>query len=132
MGPNSQFPADVVTFSYWKNPWWKNFILFCSDFINVMKVSHRKARSSRPEVFFKKGVLRNSAKFTGNHLRQSLFLIKLQVSACNFIKKEAVAQVFSSGFYEITKNTFFSEHLRWLHLKGIQRRIQGRGFWNKS
>ena len=84
-----------------------------------MKVSYRKARSSRPEVFFKKGVLRNSAKFTGNHLRQSLFLIKLQVSACNFIKKEAVAQVFSSAFYEITKNTFFSEHLRWVHLKGI-------------
>ena len=37
-------------------------------------------RSSRPEVFCKKGVLRNSTKFTGKHLCQSLFLIKLQVS----------------------------------------------------
>ena len=30
-------------------------------------------RSSRLEVFCKKGVLRNSAKFTGEHLCQSLF-----------------------------------------------------------
>ena len=30
-------------------------------------------RSSRPEVFCKKGVLRNFAKFTGKHLCQSLF-----------------------------------------------------------
>ena len=29
-------------------------------------------RSSRPEVFCKKGVLRNFAKFTGKHLYQSL------------------------------------------------------------
>ena len=29
-------------------------------------------RSSRPEVFCKKGVLRNFPKFTGNHLCQSL------------------------------------------------------------
>ena len=31
-------------------------------------------RSSRPEVFCKKGVLRIFAKFTGKHLCQSLFL----------------------------------------------------------
>ena len=30
-------------------------------------------RSSRPEVFCKKGVLRNFAKLTGKHLYQSLF-----------------------------------------------------------
>ena len=34
------------------------------------------------------------------------FLIKFQV-ACNFIKKETLAQVFSCEFYEISKNTFF-------------------------
>ena len=36
------------------------------------------------------------------------FLIKLQAEAyaCNFIKKEALAQVFSCEFYEISKNTF--------------------------
>ena len=34
-------------------------------------------RSSRPEVFCKKGVLRNFAKFTGKHLCQSLFYNKV-------------------------------------------------------
>ena len=34
-------------------------------------------RSSRPEVFCKKGVLRNFAKFTGTHLCQSLFFNKV-------------------------------------------------------
>ena len=33
-------------------------------------------RSSRPDVFCKKGVLKNFAKFTGKHLCQSLFLNK--------------------------------------------------------
>ena len=42
----------------------KNFI--CSIF-----------RSSRPEVFCKKGVLRNFTKFTGKHLCQSLFFNKV-------------------------------------------------------
>ena len=46
-------------------------------------------------MFCKKGVLRNFAKFTGKHLCQSLFLIKLQ-QVCNFIKKETLTQeVFS-------------------------------------
>ena len=34
------------------------------------------------------------------------FLIKLQAKACNFIKKETLAQVFSCEFCEISKNTF--------------------------
>ena len=52
-----------------------------------------KYRSSRPEVFCENGVLR---KFTGKHLSQSLF----------FEKKEAMAQVLSCEFWEISKNTF--------------------------
>ena len=31
----------------------------------------------------------------------------LNNQVCNFIKKETLAQVFSSEFYEIFKNTFF-------------------------
>ena len=44
----------------------------------------------------KKAVLRNFAKFTGKQLFQSL---------------EALAQLFSYGFCEIIRNTFFTEHL---------------------
>ena len=53
-------------------------------------------RSSRPEVFCKKGVLENFTKFTGKHLYQSLFF-----------NKETLAQVFPSEFCEIFKNTYF-------------------------
>ena len=39
------------------------------------------------------------------------FLIKLQTSACNSIKKENRAQVFSCEFRKIFKNAFFIEIL---------------------
>ena len=39
------------------------------------------------------------------------FLINLQPEACNFIKKETLAQVFSCEFCEVSKNTFSTEHL---------------------
>ena len=55
----------------------------------------------------KKGVLRNFGKLTGKHLCQSLYFIKVagQVAgqACNFIKMEILAEVFSCEF---CKNTF--------------------------
>ena len=68
------------------------------------------SRSSHQRCSAKKGVLRNFAKFTGKHLCQSLFFNKGAGGACNFIKKR-LAQVFSSEFCEIAKNTFFTEHV---------------------
>ena len=62
-----------------------------------------------PDMFRKKVVLRNFKKFTGKHLCQSLFfnnVAGLRPQACNFIKKETVAQVFSCEFCEIFMNTF--------------------------
>ena len=35
-----------------------------------------------------------------------------KAQACNFIKKETLAQVFSCEFWNISKNTFFTEHIR--------------------
>ena len=70
-------------------------------------------RSSHPDVFFEKGILRNFSKFTGKYLCQSLIFNKTAGGTCNFIKKETLAQVLSCEFYEISKNTFFTEHLWW-------------------
>ena len=58
------------------------FALMCS-----LREIHWKNGSSRPEVFCKKIVLRNFAKFTGKHLCQGLFFNKVawtlvQVFSC--------------------------------------------------
>ena len=45
----------------------------------------------------------------GNTCARVSSLIKLQASACNFIKKETLAHVVS---FEFSKNTFFIEHNR--------------------
>ena len=63
------------------------------------------SRSCRPEVFCKKGILSNFLGVLRNHLYQSLFLTKLQ--ACNFIKKETLAQVFYCEFCETFKSNYF-------------------------
>ena len=48
------------------------FLVFYTRLIDVMHF-----RSSRPDVFCKKGVFRNFTKFTGKYLCQSLFFNKV-------------------------------------------------------
>ena len=62
--------------------------------MNRLKLTRR---SSRPEVFCKKGALRNFTKFTGKHLCKSLFFNK--VAGLRPVK-------FSCEFFKISKNTF--------------------------
>ena len=59
------------------------------------------------ELYNKEAV---AQRCSGKHLCQSLFFNKVS-EACNFIKKEKLAQVFSCEFCEISKNIFFTEHL---------------------
>ena len=67
---------------------------------------HCYQKSSRPEMFCKKGVLRNFTNFTGKYLCQSLFLKKVPgLRDSGTIKKETLAQLFSCKFCEISKNT---------------------------
>ena len=67
-------------------------------------------KSSRPEMFCKKGILRNSTEFTGKHLCRSLFFNKVEglrlLLSFNFIKKETLAKVFSRELCEISGNIF--------------------------
>ena len=75
----SLFPSDFLLF-----PW-----LLCHDSFLQRQL---------PIGVLKQGVLRNFTKFTGNHLYESIFFI--------FIKKDTLAQVFSSKFCESSKNSF--------------------------
>ena len=62
-------------------------------------------RSRRSLMFFKICVLENFAVFTEKH------------QACNFMKAKNPAQVFSSDYCKIFKNSFFLiENFRWLLL----------------
>ena len=75
------------------------FCEYCEIFKNNFFIEHLWqlilfVQKQPLEVFCKKVVLKSFAKFTGKNVRQSL------------------AQVFSCKFWEISKNTFFAEHLR--------------------
>ena len=66
---------------------------------NYTKLELVTNRSSRPEVFCKKGFLEISQNSQENTCAR--------VSFFNFIKKLTLVQVFSCEFCEISKSTFF-------------------------
>ena len=77
-----------------------------------------KFRSSHPEVFCKKGVLRNFTKFTGKHLRQSLFFNKVAgLRPVTLFKKRLWHRCFPLTFAKFLRTPFFMEHFWWLLLK---------------
>ena len=74
------------------------------------------SRSCHQRCSVKKGVLRNFTEFTGKHLCQRLF----QALACNFIKRESLAQVFSVNFVKFLRTLFYRTPLGdcfWCFLK---------------
>ena len=78
------------------------FLKFCNSFFNGSVI-----RSSRPEVFFKKSVLRNFAKFTGKHQCEGLFLY--EVRPVTLLKKRLWHRCFllkrgSGSFRAISRN----------------------------
>ena len=82
-------------------------------------------RSSRPQVFYKVGALKNFAKFTVKHQRQSLFkVVGRRPEAYYFIKKETPAQV---QICKILKNTFFIEQL-WTTASGYIKILTAKKF----
>ena len=72
-----------------------------------LNVLSETLRGSRPEVFYKVGVLKDFAKFTGKHLRQSLFFNKV-----------AGLGRFPLNFLKSLRTSFLTQHLflQWLLL----------------
>ena len=85
-------PTRMLQIPYNKS----NFITLFTKFIPIWEVSSGG-------VLYKKGVLKDFTKLTVKHLRPE---------ACNFIKKETLAKVFSCEFCEIFKNSIFTEHFQ--------------------
>ena len=101
--------VSIVNFEQVNVGWEESIITYF--FTSLSLLNKNSLQKQPPEVFWKKGVPRNFAKFIGKHLSQSLFLNKVAGLFCNFIKKEALAKVFSCEFCEFSKNIFSTEHL---------------------
>ena len=93
----------------------RNFLVFCS--LNQLpKVLHAKPNKIQKQL--SGGVFRNFAKFTGKHLCQSLFFIKVAgLRPVTILKKRLWHRCFLVNFANILRTLIFIEHLRWLLLK---------------
>ena len=78
--------------------------------------TYAKAEAATGGILQKKLFLKISQNSQKNTCSRVSFLIKLKALACYFLKKDTLTLVFSCEFYEIFKNTFFTEHLQWLLL----------------
>ena len=74
------------------------------------------SRSSRPEVFCIKGILRNFAKFTGKHLCQSLFFNNVSgLRPATLLTKRLWHRCFPVNFVKLLRTPILKEHLWWVH-----------------
>ena len=82
----------------------------CSEYSSIF-------RNCRPEVFCKKGVLSNFAKFTGKHLCYSLFFHKVAgLRPATLLKKRLRHRCFPLNFAKLLRTPFLTEYLCWLLL----------------
>ena len=111
---------------YLKNPCPDIFLWFLGSFSEHFFIEYLWAAASVYQILMRIsytpeagiwGVLwRNFAKFTGKHLCQSLFFNKVAGLRPAILLKKKLWHIFSCEFCEISKNTLFTEHLRWLLL----------------
>ena len=66
------------------------------------------SRSSHQRCYAKKLFLKISQNSQENNCARVSFLIRLQASACSFIKKETLTEVFSCEYCKTSKNIFFN------------------------
>ena len=78
----------------------------CLFYLYVFACTNSSCRSSHQRCSVKKVVLRNFPKFTGKHLCQSLFLIKLQAALATLLKKRLWYMCFSVNFAKSIRTLF--------------------------
>ena len=96
------------------------FVYFMITPCNYFIIPMRKLfifRSSRPDVFCKKGVLKNLTKLTGKHRCQSVFFNKVTgLRPATLSKKRLWHRCFPVNFVKFLRTPLFIEHLWWLPL----------------
>ena len=93
------------------------FSLVCSSQLSILVFLFNRGNSFQKKSPGSVLQERCSQKFRKIHRKApvSEFHFNKVTVACNFIKKDILAQVFSCKFCEISKNTFLTERLRDFH-----------------
>ena len=80
--------------------------------LDLPKLWIKIIRSSRQEVFYKKDVLKNFAKFREKHLCQSLFFNKVaRLRSATLLKKRLWHRCFPVKFAKFLRTPFLTENL---------------------
>ena len=110
--------CKILNFEILLHDWKCIFLLKKFNNHFFLRILSFKFRSSRPEVFCKKGVIRNFAKFTRKHLCQSLVIKKVAGRRpATLLKKRPWHRSFRVNFVKFLRTPFFTEHLWWLLLQ---------------
>ena len=88
-----------ISNTYLKVPFEKNWRFQNSDFLSLLS----NFRSSRPEVFCQKGVLRNFTKFTGKHMCQ---VLRPGLRPATLLKKRLWHRCFPTNLVKFLRTPF--------------------------
>ena len=101
--------------------WWNSKSKLSQNNNFKIHILQKTNRSSHPNVYCKKCALKHFAKFSGKHLRLSLFFHKVARLRPTTLLAETLAQVKTPvSFAKFLRTLFFTEHLRWLLLNKVQ------------
>ena len=83
----------------------------------TLRMSNYSIQKEPPEVFCKKAILKNFAKFTGKHLCQSLFFHKVAcLRPATLVKTRLWHRCLLVNFAKFLKTLFITEYCQWLLL----------------
>ena len=94
----------------------KNNIFLLANFVSILR-RRKIVQKQPPDVFCKKGVLKNFAKLSGQHLSQSLLFNKVAGLSYQLYLKKISHKCLPVNSAQFLRTPFYTEHLRWLLLK---------------
>ena len=109
-------PSDVRDLKYLLQDSLSGKLYLILRFFGILKFSFLVGKSSRPEVFCKKVVLRNFVKLTEKHLCQSLLFNKVAgLRPATLLKKRLWHRCFPVNLEKFLRTPFVTEYL-WMLL----------------
>ena len=96
--------VSIVNFEQVNVGWEESIITYF--FTSLSLLNKNSLQKQPPEVFWKKGVPRNFAKFIGKHLSQSLFLNKVAGLSATLLRKRLWQRCFPVNFAKFLRTSF--------------------------